>query len=47
MRMKRINMLDDKTADYKGKSYADFLAERAGVEKKNLKKDLELKLGIS
>lgn len=44
--MKKINMLDDKTVDYKGKSYADFLAERAGLNKKNLKKDLELKFGI-
>jgi saccharopine dehydrogenase (NADP+, L-glutamate forming) len=45
--MKCINMLDDKTADYEGKSYADFLAERAGIEKNNLRRDMASKLGVS
>jgi saccharopine dehydrogenase (NADP+, L-glutamate forming) len=45
--MKRINMLDDKLAGYEGMSYADFLAERAGINKNNLKKNLAAKLGIS
>jgi saccharopine dehydrogenase (NADP+, L-glutamate forming) len=44
--MKSINMLDDKSADYENKSYADFLAVRAGIEKRNLKKSLAVKLGI-
>jgi saccharopine dehydrogenase-like NADP-dependent oxidoreductase len=45
--IKSINMLDDKKEDYKGMSYADFLAERAGIGKNDLRKDLPAKLGIS
>ena len=45
--MKNINMLDDTIADYGRMSYADFIAARAGVEKKELKRNLALKLGIS
>jgi saccharopine dehydrogenase-like NADP-dependent oxidoreductase len=45
--MKKISMLDDTTADYGKMSYADFIAERAGVEKTGLKRNLALKLGIS
>ena len=45
--MKSINMLDDKSADYEGMSYAGFLAERAGLEKNNLRKNLAAKLGIA
>ncbi len=45
--MKKISMLDDTTSDYGKMSYADFIAERAGVEKTGLKKNLALKLGIS
>ncbi|MBK7711830.1 MAG: hypothetical protein IPJ37_13395 [Bacteroidales bacterium] len=44
--MKSINMLDDKPSDYEGKSYSDFLAERAGLEKKDLRKNLAAKLKI-
>jgi saccharopine dehydrogenase (NADP+, L-glutamate forming) len=45
--MKSINMLDDTIADYSGMSYADFIAERAGVEKNHIRKNLALKLGLS
>jgi len=45
--MKNINMLDDTISDYKKLSYADFIAERAGVEKSKLKRNLSLKFGIS
>jgi saccharopine dehydrogenase (NADP+, L-glutamate forming) len=44
--MKSISMLDDKTEDYENRSYADFLADRAGIETKDLKKSLAKKLGI-
>jgi saccharopine dehydrogenase (NADP+, L-glutamate forming) len=45
--MKSINMLDDKSADYEGKSYQAFLAERAGLGTDNLRKNLAAKLGIA
>jgi saccharopine dehydrogenase (NADP+, L-glutamate forming) len=45
--MKTLSMLDDKLSDYEKMSYADFLAERAGIEKNNLRKNLAEKLGIS
>ena len=45
--MKSINMLDDTMTDYSGMSYADFIAERAGLGKNHIKRDLALKLGIS
>ena len=45
--MKSINMLEDTMADYGKMSYSDFIAERAGVGKSDLKRDLALKLGIS
>ena len=46
-KMKSLNMLDDTPNDYKGMSYADFLAERAGSGLQNLNKTLKIKLGIS
>jgi saccharopine dehydrogenase (NADP+, L-glutamate forming) len=45
--MKTIRMLEDSMADYRQMSYADFIAERAGTDKSELKKNLALKLGIS
>ncbi len=36
-----------KLADYERMSYADFLAERAGVDKINLRRNIEIRLGIS
>ena len=45
--MKSLNMLDDKVDDYEGLSYAEFLEERGGIENKDLKKTIALKLGIS
>jgi saccharopine dehydrogenase-like NADP-dependent oxidoreductase len=45
--MKRIHMLDDSVADYERMSYADFIAERAGIAKGDLRRNLALKLGIS
>jgi saccharopine dehydrogenase (NADP+, L-glutamate forming) len=45
--IKSLNMLDDSVKDWQGMSYADFLAERGGLEVKELKKYLSLKLGIS
>jgi saccharopine dehydrogenase (NADP+, L-glutamate forming) len=45
--MKSINMLDDTMADYGKMSYSDFIAERAGVEKSELRRNLAVKLGIS
>ena len=44
--MKRLNMLDDSIKNYHRKSYAEFLAERSGLEVKDLKKNIALKLGI-
>jgi len=45
--MKNLNMLDDTAADYSGKSYGEFLSERSGLNIKDLKSNLSLKLGIS
>jgi saccharopine dehydrogenase-like NADP-dependent oxidoreductase len=45
--MKRLNMLDDSVKNYHNKSYADFLAEMAGVEVKDLKINLGRRLGVS
>jgi saccharopine dehydrogenase-like NADP-dependent oxidoreductase len=44
--MKSINMLDDSLADYERMTYAEFIAERAGVGKEDLMKNLAAKLGI-
>lgn len=44
--MKSINMLDDNVKNYNGMSYADFLAERADISKTDLKKNIEIKLGL-
>jgi saccharopine dehydrogenase (NADP+, L-glutamate forming) len=45
--MKNINLLDDTPNDYGGMSYADFLAERTGSGISNIRRNIELKLGIS
>ena len=45
--MKSIKMLDDSVGDYERMSYAEFIAERAGIENKNLRNNLAKKLGIS
>jgi len=44
--MKQLNMLDDNTTDYSGKSFSDFLAERAVSDTADLRKQIALKLGI-
>jgi saccharopine dehydrogenase-like NADP-dependent oxidoreductase len=44
--MKSINMLDDTVKNYSGMSYADFLAERAGISSKDLKKNIAVKIGL-
>jgi saccharopine dehydrogenase-like NADP-dependent oxidoreductase len=44
--MKGINMLDDTPKDYSGMSFCDFLAERAGTDVLNLRKDIAVKLSI-
>ena len=43
--MKQLNLLDDVVIDYRGKSYSDFLAERAGIPNGNLKEAVAAKLG--
>jgi saccharopine dehydrogenase (NADP+, L-glutamate forming) len=45
--MKSIGMLDEKVTNYEGKSYADFLSRQAGVDKKDLRKKIAAKLGIT
>ena len=45
--MKSFNMLDDSVRNYSGKSYAEFLAERAGTGTDDLKKSVAIKLGIN
>ncbi len=45
--MKSIGMLDDTSADYERLSYAEFIAERAGIGTRDLRKNLAAKLGIS
>jgi saccharopine dehydrogenase (NADP+, L-glutamate forming) len=44
--MKSLKMLDDTVNDYHGMTYSGFLAERCGLENKDLKINLGLKLGI-
>ena len=44
--MKGLNMLDDSVKDYRGMSYADFLAERGKTEGRDLKKNIALRLGL-
>ena len=45
--MKSLNMLDDTTTDYTGKTYAGFIAERSGLlNNDDLRKNLSLKLGL-
>jgi len=45
--MKSFNMLDDSLRNYNGKSYAEFLAERAGTGTDDLRRSVAKKLGIS
>ena len=45
--MKNLRMLDDTAYDYSGKSYIEFLSERSGLGKKDLRNALALKLGIT
>jgi saccharopine dehydrogenase (NADP+, L-glutamate forming) len=45
--MKELNMLDDTVIDYSGKSYADFLAERAGTGINTLEETILKRTGIS
>jgi len=44
--MKNLNMLDDTVLDYAGMTYADFLAERSGLNVKNLKNEIAIRLGV-
>jgi saccharopine dehydrogenase (NADP+, L-glutamate forming) len=44
--MKSINMLDDTIDDYSGMTYADFMADRAGLKGKDIKKELCEKTGF-
>jgi len=44
--MKHLDMLDDKASDYRGRSYSDFLAGRAGFENSGLKNKLARKLQL-
>jgi saccharopine dehydrogenase (NADP+, L-glutamate forming) len=44
--MKSINMLDDSLTDYTGKSYSDFISERAGLKGTDVKKELCEKTGL-
>jgi saccharopine dehydrogenase-like NADP-dependent oxidoreductase len=45
--MKSLRMLDDDMSEYAGKTYAGFVADRAGLPVKDLKQNLALKKGIS
>jgi saccharopine dehydrogenase (NADP+, L-glutamate forming) len=45
--MKNLKMLDDSVKDYHRMSYADFLAERSGLEVIDLKQNLAKKLRVS
>jgi saccharopine dehydrogenase-like NADP-dependent oxidoreductase len=45
--MKKINLLDDTFADYTGKTFSGFLAERAGIANNNLRHTLINKFGLS
>ncbi len=44
--MKHLNMLDDTLIDYSGMDYSGFLAERSGLNKTDLRKNVALKLGV-
>lgn len=44
--MKSLNMLDDSVMDYKGMTFAEFLAERGGVPVTDIKKNIAIKLGL-
>jgi len=45
--MKSLNMLDDSSIDYSGKTFAEFVAERSGlIDSDNLRKSLSIKLGL-
>src|SRR5450759_256667 len=44
--MKSLHMLDDTVKDYKGMTYAEFLAERGGIKVHELKKNIALLLGV-
>ena len=45
--MKSINMLDEDTKDYSGCTFSDFIAERAGLGKTDIRKKLYLKTGLT
>jgi saccharopine dehydrogenase (NADP+, L-glutamate forming) len=44
--MKSLEMLDDSVKDYHGMTFCEFLAERGGMDKKDLKNQLAKKLGV-
>jgi len=44
--MKALNLLDETENDYHDMSYAGFLAERSGLEEKNLMSNLAKRLGL-
>jgi saccharopine dehydrogenase-like NADP-dependent oxidoreductase len=44
--MKSLEMLDDSVKNYQGMSFGEFLAERGGIEAKDLKNQLAKKLGV-
>jgi saccharopine dehydrogenase-like NADP-dependent oxidoreductase len=43
--LKTLNMLDDIPGNYRNMSYSDFLADRAGIEKSDLRRNIARKLG--
>lgn len=45
--MKKLNMLDDTIKDYTRATYAEFLAEKAGCDKKDLKYKIATRLGVA
>ena len=45
--MKGLRMLDDDVRDYRGNTFADFVAERAELPVKDLKQNLAIKTGTS
>lgn len=44
--MKNINMLDDYVKDYQGLTYSEYIAERAGLRNKDLRKNLAARLKV-
>jgi saccharopine dehydrogenase (NADP+, L-glutamate forming) len=44
--IKSLKMLDDSMKDYTGSSYAEFLADSAGIGKDDLKKNIAVRLNI-